>query len=131
MVEQTSFDLLEYRLKGLRSMSTIWVTTQVPGFHYWSEAPDSVSFLKNEHRHLFHIRLFVDVEHDDRDVEFFTLKTELESYLKMKFGIPAYFGQKSCEMIARCISEYFEAGGYNVASVEVSEDGENGAIVYE
>ncbi len=110
--------------------TVIWVTAEIPGFHRWDGAPESVSFLRNEHRHLFKFKMTVSVFHSDRNIEFFTLKKELYHYLEATFGSPANFEGKSCEMIAKAVHTYFHKD-YVVVSVEVSEDGENGAIVYE
>lgn len=98
----------------------VWATTQFEGFHRWKSAPDSVAFLRDWHRHLFHVRLGVQVEKHDREVEFLTLKTQVDEHLAKYWK-----GQKfesSCEMIAADLLQRFQA-----SFVEVSEDGENGA----
>jgi len=62
----------------------------------------------------------VEVNHDDRDVEFILLKKKINKYIAeypYKFS-----GTVSCEMMARALMENF-----NASFVEVSEDGENGA----
>jgi len=112
----------------------IWVTHKVPGFHQWMGAPASVSFLKDAHRHEFHIRMTVNVNHQDREVEFFTLQSELRIHLNSTYPKNEHgynFYNRSCEMIASDILSEFKERGYNIVCVEVSEDNENGAIVYE
>lgn len=106
----------------------VWVTDRFAGFHKWDTAPREKNFLQNRHRHLFHVKLTVQVEHDDRDVEFFELKDELTEVLHQI----SEYGQDcgSCEMIAKRICNDITESGYKVHSVEVSEDGENGSLYY-
>jgi hypothetical protein len=99
------------------------VTLRVEGVHHWPGCPfDDVAFLKDKHRHIFHIKATKAVTHDDRDVEIIMLKREIEQYL-----FEAYegdFDTNSCEMIAKDLVTVFK-----LSSCEVLEDGENGAIV--
>jgi len=39
----------------------IWITTQKAMFHKYPDAPDEVSFLRNEHRHMFHFKIYLEV----------------------------------------------------------------------
>lgn len=111
---------------------TIFVTFQKEGIHKYPAAAtdpklESVSFLGVPHRHIFHFRVTLDVFHNDRDVEFIMFKRELEALygngtLQMDY--------QSCEMLAEGLIDYI-SGTYpdrNI-SVEVSEDGENGATL--
>lgn len=98
----------------------VWITTQFPAFHKWDNAPDVVRFLRSPHRHLFHVKIGVEVTHNDRDVEFFMLKQEVEEFIEENYWGKSNVG--SCEMIAERLLTHFEA-----AFCEVSEDGENGA----
>lgn len=98
----------------------VFVTTRFEGMHFWADAPLDVSFLRHKHRHVFHVRLTKSVLHADRDIEFIMLKRDLEKYIK-NLNIDEL---GSCEMIALDMQSFFDAD-----SVEVSEDGENGAIV--
>lgn len=107
----------------------IWVTHRFPAYHRWKEAPDEVAFLRASHRHMFHVKLTMSVTHNDRDVEFFMLQKDLELFCTVYFKHKSDIG--SCEMIAQkiqawAIEQYPKRMSYNV---EVSEDGENGAIV--
>ncbi len=113
-------------------MTHVWATYTTPGFHEWSGAPRVVSFLKERHRHQFYFKVTVLVDHADREVEFFCLQKSLRefvdsSYHKKDFGCE--FSGRSCEMIATEVFHHL-SGNYQVVSVEVSEDNENGAIVY-
>jgi len=104
-------------------MHTIKIKTQFQAFHRWKDAPDHVSFLRDYHRHIFNVELEIQVKHDDRDVEFFTIKKAVDLYLKQE-----YEGRKfdyGCEAIAREICEEFD--GWNCC---VFEDFENGGCYY-
>lgn len=107
----------------------VFATIVVAGFHRWKNAPDVVAFLRDPHRHLFHIKGWVTVDHADRDTEFFILKNKLEQsitalYPKLTYLDTIDFGGSSCEMIAVALVDYL-----NLTACEVSEDGENGALV--
>lgn len=108
--------------------SQIWVTTQVVGYHAWPLAPNDVKFLRDQHRHVFHIKVGMNVS-ESRQLEFFQEKRRLHTYMDAIF-LPRSdeeirFGSKSCEEIASEILDFDS----NYDWVEVSEDGENGAIV--
>ena len=115
----------------------IWVTFRKEGIHcYPAAATDpalatgdeyDVSFLGSPHRHIFHFRVWIDVLHNDRDIEFIQFKRWLENLYKD--GI-LELDYKSCEMMADDL--YAEiAGRYpdRAVWIEVAEDGENGALI--
>ena len=102
--------------------TVIYVTHQFVGFHRWKDAPHAVRFLREYHRRVFHVKLAVRVYHEDRETEFFDLKARLGRYLETFRN--QYFDH-SCETLARMIRDDFKAEW-----VDVSEDGENGAVVY-
>jgi hypothetical protein len=115
----------------------IWITFRREGIHrYPAAATDpmlctageyDVSFLANAHRHIFHFRVWIDVFHNDRDIEFIQFKRWLES-LYSKDILELDF--KSCEMIADDL--YIQvAGRYpgRAVWIEVAEDGENGCLI--
>ena len=114
----------------------VYCTLQIEGVHNWPECPfDEVGYLRDPHRHIFHIKAYKLVEHSDRDVEFIMLKHRIESYLHQNYYAPSAsmmgvggpwheFGARSCEMIAHELIEQFD-----LSRCEVSEDNENGAIV--
>ena len=101
----------------------IFVTTDFVAFHNWPGAPQEVEFLRSLHRHIFRVKVVWKVEHDNRDLEFFIQKEKLNKFLQENFSNKNLIGV-SCEMMANKIKTEF-----NAESVEVSEDGENGAIV--
>ena len=115
----------------------IWVTFQKEGIHcYPAAATDpalktgdeyDVSFLGTPHRHIFHFRVWIDVVHNDRDIEFIQFKRWLQ---KLYQDGTIQLDYKSCEMMSDDL--YLEiAARYPGRSVwiEVSEDGENGALI--
>jgi hypothetical protein len=115
----------------------IWITFRREGIHrYPAAATDpmlctageyDVSFLANAHRHIFHFRIWIDVFHNDRDIEFIQFKRWIES-LYSKDILQLDF--KSCEMIADDL--YIQvAGRYpgRAVWIEVAEDGENGCLI--
>ena len=115
----------------------IWVTFRKEGIHkYPAAATDpllatgdeyDVSFLANEHRHIFHFRVWIDVFHNDRDIEFIQFKRWLENLYKD--GILS-LDYKSCEMIANDLYINIAARyAKRAVWIEVSEDGENGCLI--
>ena len=112
----------------------VWVTFRKEGIHKYPAAAtdpklatggwDDVSFLGVPHRHIFHFKVWIEVTHDDRDVEFIQVKRWLER-LYSEGSLQLNF--KSCEMIARDLNAQIKAKYPNRhVKIEVSEDGENG-----
>lgn len=105
------------------------VTLQVEGFHKWPGAFDLVSFLRQRHRHIFHIKCIKEVTDADREIEIICFKRQIQDHMRLRWGgeeycDPCEFGEMSCEMIAVCLLETFI-----LSSCEVLEDGENGGLV--
>ena len=117
----------------------IWVTFRKEGIHkYPAAATDpalatgdeyDVSFLATAHRHIFHFRVWINVLHNDRDIEFIQFKRWLESLYNGQ-GSVLSLDYKSCEMMSDDL--------YNIIAlkypsreiwIEVSEDGENGSFI--
>lgn len=99
----------------------IFIKTRFAGLHRWADAPKEVDYLKAFHRHNFYVKVFFEVEHDDRDLEFFITKAKLDNYIDAVIN-KADCG--SCEMIARLIADF----DHRITKVEVSEDDDNGAL---
>lgn len=109
-------------------MKTIFVTFQKEGIHKYPLAPEGVEFLRNEHRHMFHFKVEIEVFHDDRDIEFILFKRELEALYSHG---TLQLDYKSCEMIADDLHDYIKQAYPNrKMTITVSEDNENGAICY-
>ena len=117
----------------------IWVTFRKEGIHkYPAAATDpalatgdeyDVSFLASPHRHIFHFRIWIDVFHNDRDVEFIQFKRWLEKLYSSNQGVLS-LDYKSCEMISddlylQIATKYPDRAVW----IEVAEDGENGALI--
>lgn len=115
----------------------IWVKFSQEGIHRYPAALTDpklatgdeydVSFLGHPHRHIFHFQVWIGVTHDDRDIEFIQFKRWLQNLYGN--GI-IHLDYKSCEMIANELHEQI-SNRYPGREVwiEVSEDGENGALV--
>ncbi len=118
----------------MKEQRFIFVTFQKEGIHSYPDAPEGVEFLRHPHRHIFHFRVDIEVWNDDREIEFILFKRELEAqYSRETVGLSKYLhlDHKSCEMLADDLAEYIreEYPGRDL-KIEVSEDGENGAVSY-
>jgi len=133
----------EERARADRIMSQadrkIWVTFQREGIHKYPAALTDpklatgdeydVSFLGYPHRHIFHFRVWIDVFHNDRDIEFIQFKRWCLSLYNNQNAVLS-LDYKSCEMIADDL--YIQiADRYpgRAVWIEVSEDGENGCLI--
>jgi hypothetical protein len=115
----------------------IFVQFQKEGIHRYPAADSDpqlatgdeydVSFLAVPHRHIFHFRVWIDVFHNDRDIEFIQFKRWLENLYKDSILSLDY---KSCEMIADDIYiKIAERYPNRAVWIEVAEDGENGCLI--
>jgi len=104
----------------------IWVTAEKEFMHHYPDAPRVVSFLRNEHRHNFKYKVYIEVFKNDRDIEFFIFQRFIKGIL---FKFPFNLGAKSCEMIADDLREkIIKKYPTRALKIEVSEDGENGTL---
>jgi hypothetical protein len=108
----------------MNTLTTIWIQLQFEGFHHWKYAPDEVDWLRNRHRHLFHVRVEWQVGHNDRDREFFIEQDRVRNLITTIQSTKPECEQWSCEEWANQI--LIETKAFRV---DVSEDGENGATV--
>lgn len=116
--------------QDIRPNKMIWVTFRKEGIHKYPAAltdPNlkDVDFLGYPHRHMFHFKVWIEVFHDDRDIEFILFKRWLENL----FNGTLELNFKSCEMIADDL--YYEIKAKHPGRdiwIEISEDGENGCI---
>jgi hypothetical protein len=111
----------------------IHVKTQFEGLHHWPDAPTVVSFLRDPHRHIFYVTATLPVTHDDRQLEFFMVKQEMDAFIQDRFvkgNLIAKLHRTSCEAIATQVLTYL-LDLYQLTSGEVTvmEDDENGATV--
>lgn len=111
----------------------IFITTQFEGFHRWKDAPESVGFLRDIHRHIFHVKVTASVTHAERDIEFILFKREVEEIIQRiqaDEDTSQPLSDWSCETWAKAILTALRDRGYNnKMTCEISEDGENGAVV--
>lgn len=98
---------------------------EIQGFHKYPNAPERVGYLSYWHRHVFVIRAWANVSHNEREIEIITLQDKLQDSLVKMFGYPCEFGSMSCESIAEWLLEYHE----ELNKVEVLEDGYGGATL--
>ena len=53
--------------------TSIITVNHIEGFHCWPDAPDTLRYLKDRHRHIFVIECNFKVSHDAREiVDFYT-----------------------------------------------------------
>jgi len=117
-----------------KAQRQIWITWQKEGIHKYPAALTDpaladVQFLGYPHRHMFHFRVWIDVFHNDRDLEFIQFKRWCESLYSGQ-GAVLSLDHKSCEMMADDLYTQIASRypGRRV-HIEVSEDGENGALI--
>jgi hypothetical protein len=122
----------------------IWVNFCKEGIHKYPAALTDpqlatgdeydVSFLGYPHRHIFHFRVWIDVFHNDRDIEFIQFKRWLENLFRATGASNTdsvlSLDFKSCEMISDDLYVQIAARypGRTVW-IEVAEDGENGCLI--
>jgi len=115
-------------------MRSIWVTFSKEGIHKYPAALedpnlatgdwDDVSFLGYPHRHIFHFKVWLEVFHDDRDVEFIQFKRWME---RLYAQDTLQLDYKSCEMIADDLASEIQAMYPDRwLKISVAEDNENG-----
>lgn len=116
-------------------LSSIRVHTSFIGLHHYPLAPNQVSDLQHEHRHVFHVRVKISVDHDDREIEFFICKNDVDEVIASSYSREAgcyRLGAQSCEMIAKKIYEGLNEK-YNLinrhVTIAVSEDDNNEGIL--
>jgi hypothetical protein len=139
MLDESRKANMEDDIKKQKQNATrwIWVTFQKEGIHKYPAALDDpalatgdeydVSFLGYPHRHIFHFRVAITVTHNDRDIEFIQFKRWLEKLYAEKTLELDY---KSCEMMSDDLFDKIaEKYPNRSVKIEVSEDGENGALI--
>jgi hypothetical protein len=123
--------------QDVRPNKMIWVTFRKEGVHKYPAAlidaalatgdEYDVSFLGYPHRHIFHFRVWISVEHSDREIEFIQFKRWLE---KLYNESTLTLDYKSCEMMSDELYEVIKARYPNREIwIEISEDRENGSFI--
>jgi hypothetical protein len=118
-------------------MKLIWITFQAEGIHKYPGADtdpalatgswDDVGFLGFPHRHMFHFKVWIEVFHNDRDVEFIQFKR----WIQRLYGDGVLqFDYKSCEMLADELAvEITQRYPNRYIKISVAEDNENGCEI--
>jgi hypothetical protein len=132
--------------QDIRPNKMIWITFRKEGIHKYPAALTDpalatgdeydVSFLGYPHRHIFHFRVWINVLHNDRDIEFIQFKRWLESLYNGNTGNNNNQGAvlsldyKSCEMMSDDLHDIISKKypGREIW-IEISEDGENGSFI--
>jgi len=123
--------------RSSQSSKMIWVKFQKEGIHKYPAALEDpalatgdeydVSFLGYPHRHIFHFQVWIEVVHNDRDIEFIQFKRWLEN---LYAAGTLQLNYKSCEMIAEDMFREIAVEFPNrEVWIEVSEDDENGCFI--
>ena len=125
--------------QDIRPNKMIWVTFRKEGIHKYPAALEDpnlktgdeydVSCLGYPHRHIFHVRVWISVQHNDRDIEFIQFKRWLESLYSGQ-GAVLSLDYKSCEMMSDDLFDIINKKypGREIW-IEISEDGENGSFI--
>lgn len=136
LAHQTATADVRERIKN-NARRMIFVTFQREGIHKYPGAEndpalatndwDDVSFLGFPHRHIFHFKVSIEVEHSNRAIEFIQFKRWLENLYKDQ---TLQLDYKSCEMMAEDLYEVIATKyPHRTIQIEISEDGENGALL--
>lgn len=111
-----------------------WATVRFTreGFHHWPEAKGKRSYLAQRHRHLFYVEASVQVQHNEREIEFH----DFLEFCRENFGGSSQnqqFGGHSCESLGEALAKKITLQFPNRSViVKVFEDDEVGAkILYE
>jgi len=95
------------------------------GVHRWQDCQHmDVMYLRNPHRHVFHVRAVKKITHEERDIEFIRYKRQIGEWIHQQILHEWDLLEMSCESIAARILDAFL-----LEECEVLEDGENGALV--
>lgn len=102
----------------------------IPGLHRWPTAHDSRAYLRDMHRHLFHVTVIIPVSHNERDVEFHDLAEMVRRLILQDIATDfrdglAHFGERSCETLAEQLGGLLQEF-HNITPHRItwSEDGE-------
>ena len=113
----------------------VYASVQKEGYHNFPESATlpqfatgdeyDVSHLAHRHFHYFYIKVWVQVTHHNRNIEFIQLRRWLDRF----YGNETLeFGAKSCEMIADELTQTLSSMyPKSEIRVDVSEDNINGA----
>lgn len=114
--------------------TVVEVSFREEGWHCWPGAPDRRRYLRDRHRHIFHINVAVLVDHQDRMIEFHDLidwaRNAWHQHI-VRGPERGDMGTQSCEQMAQALGDVLILSmKVPVAYVSVAEDGEVTSIVY-
>lgn len=112
----------------------IFIRTEFTGLHYWENCDiKKVGFLKHPHRHHVLIEVVISVKDEEREIEFFMFKRDIDRIIRTLYGADKFIkdlGNRSIETVAtdiyKVLSKKHPAREIKVIA---SEDGEVGAII--
>lgn len=121
----------------MKQKTFVYASIQKEGYHCYPEAATDpelatgddydVSHLAYRHMHYFFIKVWIEVKHSNRAIEFIQLRRWLEELYGSKV---LSLDSKSCEMIAEDLYTVISEKYPNVEiRIDVSEDNINGALV--
>ena len=105
--------------------TTTLINFDIPGLHHNKGAAEEVSFLQNEHRHLFTIKAGFEANRKYKKQDPILIQMRVFEQLKAWHGYPCNFAGRNCAGIASNILNKFEE--YGMIWCEVLEDNKNGA----
>lgn len=133
---ETGIEVLEALLEEpiIRKQQFVYCTFQQEGYHCFPEAAtDSkyatgdefdVSHLANRHFHYFNFKVWVEVTHSNRSIEFIQLRRWLQSLYTSN---TLELDNMSCEMISDALHKTIFARYPVNIMIDVSEEGINGS----
>lgn len=112
----------------------VYTTFQREGYHFYPGADTNpstatndrydVSHLAKVHMHYFNFKVWIEVKHDNRDIEFIQLRRQIEDAFTekdLKMG-------GSCEMMSDRLYEYLSSVYLDAdIKIDISEEGINGS----
>lgn len=115
----------------------VYCSFQKEGYHSFPEAATSaefitgdfldVSHLSHRHMHYFFFKVWVEVSHNNRNIEFIQLRRKIEQLYSSN---ALELMNKSCEMLAEDLIDTLRGWYPNSdIKVDVSEEGINGALL--
>lgn len=116
----------------------VWVTFAFEGIHKYPAAADTagegdmdVSFLQYPHRHMFHFKVWIEIFHNDREIEFIQFKRFCEKQFRINDDTDAIqLNNNSVEMLAdQLYMKIATTFPKRDIWIEVSEDEENGTLI--
>ena len=120
----------------MKKKAFVYTTFRLEGYHYYPGADKNtstatgdqydVSHLALRHMHYFDFKVWVEVTHDNRDIEFIQLRRRIINEYNNSLELDG----KSCEMLADDLYTILTKWYPNKdIRIDVSEEGINGAYV--